>query len=300
VPLLKILSPARKRAFQQAPKLSKEARNTYFLVDVATRKVLSKLQNDVNKVGFLVQKAYFQAKGCFFEPKDFHNDDVKRAVKAIGIRIPIDILEYRAEAQHRHKKMILAHFNWSAYSDDKKADLIAYAENLVAVRQHKEDILFALVSYCWQNKIEIPSYNQLNEIITLTFQDYDNQVLLHFGEKVDAEQIASLNEYLDNFGVNFTAKELKRIDQGETQQKLQLNAKLLELYKEHFVTILPLVKSINLTDEAVKHFSDTFYLNDLSVIKRLKRDNKTFLHLSALIKDQLRIPFYLNSHSGFI
>lgn len=104
---MKILSSARKRSFDSVPKLTREATIGYFTLDVETKKVLNKIQSDVAKVGFLVSKAYFQAKGRFFPPSQFIEADIKRASEALNLKQPINITDYSAEVASRHKKQFL-------------------------------------------------------------------------------------------------------------------------------------------------------------------------------------------------
>ncbi|AGS39702.1 MAG: hypothetical protein ACJA2A_001943 [Cycloclasticus pugetii] len=48
MPNLKILSTTRRRTFKDAPKLSSNARHSYFLIDADTRKAINILHTDIN------------------------------------------------------------------------------------------------------------------------------------------------------------------------------------------------------------------------------------------------------------
>ena len=82
---MKVLSSA----FDSVPKLTKEATIGYFTLDVETKKILNKMQSDVAKVGYLVSKAYFQAKGRFFETSRYIDADIKRATKVLSLNVTV-------------------------------------------------------------------------------------------------------------------------------------------------------------------------------------------------------------------
>ena len=67
---MKVLSAARKQAFNSVPKLTKEATLGYFTLDLETKKILRKMQSDVAKVGFLVSKAYLLLKNLNLQSKE--------------------------------------------------------------------------------------------------------------------------------------------------------------------------------------------------------------------------------------
>lgn len=283
---LKLFSAARQRAFKNIPKLSKADKQVYFLIDVETRKLLNKIRTDINKVGFLVAKAYFQAKGQFFSPARFSKEDIRAAEKSLGLEQPVDIAQYKPDSIALHKKMILAHFSWTAFSDDALTTLSGFADNLVAVRQNKEDVLFSLVSFCWQNRIEIPSYSTLSELITERFRGFDERLYDCLERHATAEKKRILHEFYDQYGEQYKAQELKRIDQAHTQRALKNNAHLLALYQFHFTPLVSLYEKLHLTDEAIKHYAETVMISDVRAIKRLGKTPKSYLLHCAFIRDQ--------------
>lgn len=133
---MKVLSSARKRALDSVPKLTKEATVGYFTLDVETKKILNKMQSDVAKVGYLVSKAYFQAKGRFFESSRFIDADVKRARKVLSVKSTVDLSNYTSETASRHKKQILVQYNWQAYIQSTSG-LLALQSHLYSIRELK-------------------------------------------------------------------------------------------------------------------------------------------------------------------
>jgi TnpA family transposase len=283
---MKILSEARKRTFDSIPKLSKEARAGYFTLDKQTRKTCNKMQSDNAKIGFLVQKAYFQAKGRFFDVARFANSHMIHAQKAIGKSISFDAEHYSPEIASRHKKQILAQFEWRPYKNDTAALLSLHANSLVAVRMHKEDILFALVSYCWKRRVEIPSYFQLSDIVAAAFREYEETIVNKVNEQLSPANRKALVSFFDTYASQYTARELRRINQSVSQRDLNQNAKILYIYAEHYLNLVPVYKGIQLTNEAVKHFADAIYLGNQDEVSRLKNHAKQSVYFASFIYDQ--------------
>lgn len=283
---LKILSLARERAFKRIPKLSKEDKNVYFIIDVETRKYINKIRTDVNKVGFLVSKVYFQTKGQFYKPALYDKKDIRCAQKVLSIKHDVDMNEYRQETFVQHKRLIMNHFGWTPFTKLSLPILTEYANNLVAVRQNKEDVLFSLVNYCWQHRIEIPTYATFSVLITDCFKHFDERLANNLQRHATKSQTHTLDAFIDAYGSEYSAKELRKIEQGHTQKTLNENARILSFYKSYFSPLVPLYKKLDLTDEAIKHFAETIEINDVLAIKRLGKTSKSHLLNSAFIKNQ--------------
>jgi len=283
---IKILSPARKRAFDEVPKLSKDERIGYLTLDKDSRKIVNSLKTPVNKVGFLLQRAYFQAKGRFFTPEKFRPKDKKAAEKSLGLKDSIDLSEYNPKTASHHKKLILDSYKWRAFSNEDVKSLKTHALIHVDKQISTEDTLFALLDYCWRNKIEIPGYAKLSEIVSESYHDFESDMLKKVKLHLSEEQKDTILTFIDEPELVSRFSDVKRIDQSDTMKKLNQNARLLNLFKEKFHTVRTLLEELNLTNEANKHFADWVYKSELNQIRRLKDVNQVCLNLSAFIKDQ--------------
>jgi TnpA family transposase len=283
---LKILSAARKRTFDDVPCLTKDARIGYFSIDIETRQTLATLKTNRNKVGFLIQRAYFQAKGRFFNMKKCKPVDQRAAEKVLGLKEPVTLNDYSSQTASAHRKLILNRYKWHQFTDNHRSSLQLHTSMHVDKRQTSEDILFELLNYCWLHRIEIPSYNELATIVTDSFKAYEQDMLNRFSNHITHEQSELLDNFLPLLGVQFTLRELKHIDQGDSVSILTRNAAIMTLYKEAFCKLLPLIDALSLSEKAIKHFSDWIYKSNISQIMQLKEKNRRYLYLLCFIKDQ--------------
>ena len=289
MPQLKILSAARKRAFDDVPKLSKEERIGFLTPDRKTRQFVSTLRSKENKVGFLLQRAYFQAKGRFFNTQRYLTVDKKEAERFLGIKQPCDLSKYNAKTASHHKKLILESYQWKPYNNTERQALREHAKLQVDKRASSEDILFSLLDYCWANKTEIPSYREFADIVSESLNDYQQEILYQVQQCITDEQMFVLLSLIDHPDVAYKFSQIKRIDQGHNQTVLIKNAEILKLFRDTFLVIKPLLDALELTPDAIKEFSSWVYKSTITQIRQLKNTHLLCLHLAAFIQDQ----FYL-------
>ncbi len=283
---LKILTAARIRAFNEVPKLSRNERIALLTQDKETRRIIGSLKTPENKVGYLLQRAYFQAKGMFFETKKFRPKDKREAERMLGLKEPCDLFKYSNNNAHYHRKMIMQSLGWKPFEDSEIDSLKAHALLQVDKQKSSEDTLFSLLDFCWRNKTEIPGYHKLANMVSDAFIRYETMMLENIDKHITLEQKNALKNLLNNSEVTGKFSEIKKIDQSETQKKLNRNAEILKLFRDAFLTIKPLLDELNLTPEAIKHFSDWIYKSDISQIKRLKNNSELHLRMAAFVQDQ--------------
>ena len=173
-----ILSRHRRQVFDSIPKLNADERLVYINVDVDTRKHLRNKKSH-RQVGYLLHKAYFQAKGCFFDLAKAHKRDINVAAKRLNLRsdFAFDPTQYSTTLQNEDKQLILAANGWTAYEPSFASELMGVARLLVARRYDTERILFSLLDYCWAKRVTIPSYATLAKIVTDGLREYESSVL---------------------------------------------------------------------------------------------------------------------------
>ena len=283
---LKILSTSRKRVFDDVPNLSREEGIGFTALDVKTRKITRQMRSDVNKVGFLTQRAYFQAKGRFFNASKFKKEHIQMAIKSLGLKGSIDISTYNPKTASQHKSIILGLYGWRSYKPNDRKILEQQALLLADKQKDSETNLFSLLDYCWKNRIEIPSYNEFTDIISKAYIDFEDTLKKCVSSNITNDQIVSLISIIDNPDIASQFSEIKKINQSTTQRKLNGDAELLIYFKEVFFKIKPLIDELKLTPEAIKHLSGQVHKSTLSQIRAIKDCNKQCLLLSAFVQDQ--------------
>ena len=125
----KILSKSRERAFKEVLKFSKPTRNALIAVIYKNLPIIQNLKTDINKLGFLMQWAYFGSRGMFFDSNKLQSrpKDITKAHKALRFSKTLDLNVYSYETALKHKEMIIDVYGWSKYTKDDETILKSHA-----------------------------------------------------------------------------------------------------------------------------------------------------------------------------
>jgi TnpA family transposase len=282
-----ILSRHRRQVFDSIPKLNADERLVYINVDVDTRKHLRNKKSH-RQVGYLLHKAYFQAKGRFFDLTKAHKRDINVAAKRLSLRsdFAFDPAQYSSTLQNEDKQRILAAHGWTPYEHGFAGELMGVARLLVARRNDSEQILFSLLDYCWAKRVSIPSYRTLAKIVTDSLREYESSVMERWKQHSTEPVRQSLLNMVYSRKAPLSLSELKTIDQGDSLQSMTKNAELLSFCRDQYLEAKACLEPVNLLPEGVRHFADQISKNDLAQLRRQKDESRLSLNLACFIQDQ--------------
>lgn len=286
---MQVLTRPRRKAFDNIPTLNTTEQNCYLSVDPNTRKVLRQFRTPETKVAYLVQRAYFLTKGRFFSANQFDAKHIKKAAKSLGVRGELAIESVTPKSLARQRELILDACGWKAYTNEERIEVLGYANVLVDKQAHGEDILFALLAFCWRRRIEIPGYNEFTDLISKAFQNFESKTFAHMERCITEHQQQLLLAILKNPPMGKKFGELKRIDQSTAQHALRNNAALLSFFRDAHSEIEGILSELNLTDEAIRYLATETVNTGPNKIKRFENPLKKCLYLACFIRDQ----FYL-------
>lgn len=114
--ILSILSEHEQNEFDYPALLSAEARTISFSFPKEVEKQIKQLRTSTNKVGFLLQYAYFKACKRFFVADRFRKEDIAHAAKLLNIPLnDVDLTKYRKKIPADHQSSILKLFNYRPF-----------------------------------------------------------------------------------------------------------------------------------------------------------------------------------------
>lgn len=158
MPRLNILTDKEQVEFDYPPTLTVEARAVCFAIDDALDLQIKKLHGETNKVGFLLQYAYFKASRRFFLIKRFRQEDIEYACKLLDFKKrDVKIQKYKDSTLDIHREKIPTLFNCKSYLAEKpwiEKEIILKVERVVEPRALFFDVLHQRHSH----QIEIPTY----------------------------------------------------------------------------------------------------------------------------------------------
>lgn len=282
-----ILSPYRKKKFQDIPKFSKDVRSVYLLPSAQANRILHRLVSNEAKVGFLVRRAYFRAKGNFYPIESSAKQDIRAAKKILGITASLNWSKYTSKVASHHRKLILEECQWTSYeSKVVRPKLEEHASLFVDKLPDREEILFNLLDYCWRRRIEIPSYTEFSSIVSASFSLFNDKTRKRLSELITTEQRNLLLELITQPEISPRLSRLKNINQSTATSKMKQSADDLSFFKSRFLGIKSLADGVNLTPDAQKYFSKIVRDTTLPGLRKLTDKDDVAIKLLGFVQDQ--------------
>lgn len=283
---LVFLSRCEKRQFDSPPLLKKKERPAYFSVTPDVRMTLSGLKTATNKVGFLLQLGYFKQSAKFFSIDQFHPKDIKYVKQLLNLTGAIDLSYYQKNQMSRHRSRILELLDWKPFTEVGSALIMEHVQPLANKQLKPQQIFMSIVDFCWKNKIEIPTYHQLSEIITNSFNIVESKLLDLLATRLGPDQRFQLDQFLTtplNQSRSLLA-EVKLINQSLRPIDIQQNITSCQLLAGHFHQFQLLIESLNLGNNAAEYYATWVQKAETAQLKQFTNPYKTYLHLLAYIK----------------
>ena len=293
-----ILSSKEQKSFDEPKELNSSDRKKYFYLSGYVLETLKNLNGTTNKVCFLLQFGYFKNEKKFFSPKRFNEKDIKYVSKKLNIKISdVKVGRYKGETLSRHRKRILSHMNYKAFSKEIEGSLLNEASELLKRLIKPKYIFKKLNEYLLKNKIEIPKYYILSKIVTESIRKYESTLENIVNDKISMDNKIKLNKLIEapeaykKLGIKITKHKLtllKKLNQSIRPKKIEKSIADFKELKELFYDNIELIKSLDLSPEVLKYYANTVLKGDVFNISRKKNENRKFLYLISFINHQFK------------
>lgn len=291
---LVILKPNERRRFDSPPLFNADERSLYFSMNNVEMEIIQGLRTANNKVGFAMQLAYFKANGKFYYTEQFRQQDISYVTKILGL-LPenIDLSNYKNETPIKHRKKILALLNWCLFDEIQKIKISEHIKWLVKRQFAPKNVFLSAIDFCWQNKIELPSYNSMALIITDSYNQFERGLIdvlskkltITHREKLDAIVKGSIGTNKDQFQRPAITL-LKKINQSLRPSDIQENIINFKIFKEYFFEFKSIIDELDIADHATEYFATWVQKSTAFQLNQFANKNKVYLHLLCYIKHQ--------------
>jgi TnpA family transposase len=304
---IKILSQEEIKNFDLPPKLNDSEKEKYFGQIYQINEIVDKLQNDSNKVGFILLHGYFRACGKFINSDKFLNEDVDYICDLIGAdKSELDFKKYVDKSYIRHKKLIADIYNYTLFHKVDSKILEEEIQYYISEQIRPRQIILKIVQFLQSNRIEVPNYWAISNIITNSFNKHEQGLLLNMQKSLNGNQIKLLDDLIT----------MPNTSEAEsTEEKSLLNRYKLTLLKkpshstapanikesvEDFVTIRDIynqvyrvIDDLKLPTKAIRYYAIWAEKSKISQLTQLGNPHKGYLHLISFITHQYRLRQYL-------
>ena len=291
---LVILSANERVRFDEPPRFSAEERSAYFSLNNEDLSVVEKLRNATTKVGFILQFGYFKSHGKFYTSEQFRRPDVEFIAKMLCLNPEkMDFSSYQKKISNDHRKKILSILKWQSFNETQHKKIDRYVNWLVQRQLSSKQIFLSIIDFCWQNKIELPSYRIMSVIITDAYNRFENGLVNILAKQLKKPQIKKLNELV---GVEKTTNKsrmsrppitlIRNINQCLRPMDIQENIDVFNTFKLYFHEFKGVIDTLQLSDQATEYFATWVQKAKTSQLSSFSDKNKLYLYLLCYIKHQ--------------
>ncbi|MBL4789911.1 MAG: DUF4158 domain-containing protein, partial [Kordiimonadaceae bacterium] len=285
---LDFLSPAEKKKFDSPPAFNQKERATYFTLTHDTHTLAKTLRGVARQVGFILQLGYLKYSGKFFTPEQFRIKDIKHVKQQLGIKKTISFADYPKSTRTRHAQQIFGLYGWQPLDSAQENYIIEQTHLLVKQQLNPKQLFMAVVDFCWQQKIEIPSSSHLTIIITDSFNHFETNILQTLDAQLTPEDRSKLDGMLALLPASRQSQltHLKTVQHSLRAKDIKKNVEACTVFTGHFHHFQPLIKQLQLTDHATVYYATWVQKAKLSQLLDFPDRNKTYLYLLAFIRHQ--------------
>lgn len=296
--LAKILTNAQAKAFDLPPTLTQSERVELFVFSADATAYFKGLTSPTSRLSFALQWAYFREAGKFYDPKDFHDHDLRYAIENCNIvrlkpelksKPRLDTLKTKLGGANstRHRQTILRLLGWREMTQLDLSSVAEQARYQAKKQIAPRDNFFYIVEYIWSRRWMMPSYTALSTIVLQANSEIEDRYL----DKVeatlsDAEADELYALILDKRSNRTLLADLKHLDQATRAKSIRNNVKKHTLLKDLFFKHRKLIEDLQMSDQSVEYYAELVTRTPVNQLKQRNDRRKILWFLLCFVKVQ--------------
>ena len=233
---LQILSQTEIETLYGRPRFTQDEQIEYFTLSPAEKELLRDLRAEYTQCYFILQLGYFKAKQMFFL-FDFHEvqDDVQYILEQYFPNTQIDALSAMNKRTNlRHRATILALHKYRICDAEERQKLALKAQHAATVSSKPVYIFRQLLDYLSEQRIVVPGYSSMQDIIGNALTYEQNRLRTIMGERLKEDDVIALNALLDDsqglYEITLLKREPKDFSLGEIKREIERGDQIRHLY----------------------------------------------------------------------
>lgn len=300
MPKIRILSPAERKAFQSPPLFQLSEKGSYFEISDSIKKTLNVLHSPYRKIGFILQLGYFRRVGRFFNPMQFHQQDIIYAGKLLEIdHKNITLEKYKDHRLRQDQQKILKITGFQSFGAHEKASELLTEEvtRLVEKQIRPKMIIYYLSHFFFQKKIETPSYQLMAETILQITERFEVKLLSMLENNLTKQQMQTLDQLLPKIDPKKLVKSqsyyaraplvaLREFPLSSRPGKIKESVNSFLTIKNIFESTQTALQSLYLSPNALKYYAVWVQKAKMTQLVQINNPYKRYLYLLAFIAHQ--------------
>ena len=184
--------------------------------------------------------------------------------------------------------------NWRPFNPTQQDKIADHAHWLAQRQFSPKHVFLSIIDFCWQNKIELPTYNALALIITNSYNQCERVLINILASKLTQYHRKKLDKMIGLNNLNDKKRMqrppitlIKQINQSLRPSDIQENVEAFKIFQEYYDEFRPLIEELKLSDQATEYFATWVQKSSVSQLNQFPNMNKLYLHLLYYIKHQL-------------
>lgn len=294
MPKMTILNEREIKNYDEPPYFQSQDRKQFLTLPTKLQEQLSSFHTTTNKVCFHLSFAYFKACGRFFTPARFRTRDIEFVCRRLGVfAFAVERSDYSRETFSRHKRLILAYFNYQPFDSSTHTPMLKKSVNAMIRSQFRPKLIFNfMVDLLRQKRIELPPYNSLQTIIVDAIGEYARSLMTNLERHLRPDHKAAMDILLQKltdsqaFNHPYRITWLKYFNPKDTLKGIKANVEKLRSLQEIFRVIQPLIGALDLNPDAIRYYGELVKHYQIQQITRRSELSK-YLYLLAFTAYQL-------------
>ena len=278
---LRILSQTEIETLYGRPRFTQDEQSEYFTLSQAEKTLLRDLRAEHTPCYFILQLGYFKAKQMFFS-FDFHDveDDVQYILEQYFPHTKMDDLKaVNKRTNLRQRATILTFYKYRLCDAEERQKLTIKAQHAATVCSKPVYIFRHLLDYLGEQRIVLPGYSSMQDIIGNALTYEQNRLRTVVGEQLTDNDLRALKALLDDsqglYEITLLKREPKDFSLGEIKREIERGNQIRHLYHVS-QRLLPVLA---ISNESVIYYASlvTYYS-----VFRLKQLDEQIVYLYLL------------------
>lgn len=286
---IEILDKEKQRLFDSPPSLTQADQKNYFTLPNEVNHWSKNISIPTNLVGFVLLWGYIRCSGRFFSKTTFLETDIQYICTLLQLnRTKIDFTTYNQRTYNHHKHIIRKYLQIQPFDT---AAINFFTENIYnRVIKHLSpvQILHEVVEICRIRLIEVPGYNRFATVISSEISKFEISLTNIIKTLITPNQQQLFDQFIDVKSNNIQLTQFKNIDHDRSPAKIRESVQDFQLIQEIYKAILPIVSTLGLHCDTIKHYAT--WVRKASNFQILQLNpHKKYLYLVCFIQHQYYI-----------
>ncbi len=202
------------------------------------------------------------ARKRFYFKEQFRKKDIQFLCKRLGVLpFAFTIKQYRQTTYTRHRNIILKYFAFKGYqpsTHDRK--LTKAIESQIYTWENNERIFKFILEWLEFRKIELPTYHNLQSVITLAIRDRNKKIRHRFNLLLGDYHRQALDILMEkqthDGNEEYLLTSLQSLSPSDSPKQIRANMEKFQIILDLFKAVRLLMRQMNFSDNAIHYFGE--------------------------------------------